>query len=595
MGTEATIETILASASADRQVGLSIASSIGKAFDAASDAVKFQSDIYNRMLSSAIDYRRTEIDEWYKTKNLELELRQQNIMRDHYKKTEEIQNARVDAYEKEKEKGKQYSTLLSGVTKMGVGLKAEQSTLEEALKYNNDRLGAYKAELYGYTTDENGVKKPTGFAPIPRGTDRFNDYNKYIEETESANLQIKTKLDGIYKKQNTLSNVAALAASGGNIEELQNMMSEITPQEQVEYFPEEQIQEDYNKPRPQKLKSANDYPLPRWKESAPEKPTISIKASDANVVPKSIKLSDIGTKIGQTQVVSDYYNIDDVVSQVSIGAKPATVEHIVSKLDEQSKEKYNKFIKPDKANYMRGFALLNASRLTDQDVPSANKKVDDLREELKKKGVSNIEISLLEQSVSDTIRKEMLEKTFPTKPQERGQALFDIANKIFLKEIADDRNTSQTPVDKGIGKQQSHIDVARFLPTTTPSVDKLSNQPIRRSIAEPRKAFFSFETDKKDSNKNTDDRILKMRGFKKKFDEEFLLSDGSLSQKFYDYLEKASYSDLGLDDPSFYGESAGVGVEELLKERQSKMQDIVSSVEKARMFYTALETSRFYK
>lgn len=593
MGTEATIETILASASADRQVGLSIAKSIGEAFDAANNAVKFQADIYNKMLSSAIDYRRTEIDEWYKSKNLQLEIRQQDIMRDHYKNMEEIQEARIDAYENEREKKEQYSTLLSGVTKMGVGLKAEQATLEDTLKYNNDRLGSYKAELYGYTIDENGVKKPTGFAPIPKGTDRFRDYSKYIAETELVNSQIKTKLSDIYRKQSTLSNVAALASSGGNIEDLQNMMSEITPQEKVEYFPEETTQQNYPKASEQRQRSANDLPLPEWKESTQEKPTISIKASDANKASKSIKLNEIGTNLGQTETLDEYYDINDALSQISIGAKPVIIEQVVSKLDKESKEKYNKFIKPDKANYMRGFALLNAARFTDQDVSSANKKVDELRDELKKKGVSNIEITLLEQSVSDAIRKEMSEKTFPTKPQERGQALFDIANKIFLKEISDDRIPSQTPVDKGIAKPRPSIDVNKYLASNVPAIDKLSDQNIRKSITESKKKYFSFEGDKK--NENTDDRILKMRGFKKKFDEEFLLSDGSLSQKFYDYLEKASYLDLGLPDPSSYGEAAGVAVEDLIKEKQSKMQDIVSSVEKARMFYTTLETSRFYK
>ena len=190
MGTENTASTILQSAQLTSDANKSLQLAITNGFNMLGQSMKDASQIYQGMVKSTLDAKQIEIDEWYKTKSLELRGKELDIQRDHYEADANYKKAYLDAQKTRSAREASRAPLVSAIGK-------EVSVLDTDEKDVNSQLKILEAKTNGFLIDDKGKIVPTGTLPIKKGTPEFDAIQSQINGLKQKKSQISERRNKI--------------------------------------------------------------------------------------------------------------------------------------------------------------------------------------------------------------------------------------------------------------------------------------------------------------------------------------------------------------------------------------------------------------
>lgn len=382
MGTEATISAVLSSAAADRQIGLSIADSIGKSFDRASNALLFESKIYDSMLDSAINYRGLKIKEWATQQELELKARELSLQeqknQDYYEYKKELLNSKIE----EDKRKQEHSDIRSAIIRRGALINSRARILKD----QNSAMESDNA-LLQKRLELSGEKVPLTIEQRKDFTDRISRNNKTISDNIS-------ELSNLEREIIDLGNASSGIAQGWSIENIRQALSgtalkEDFPDEtQKEYFPDMDVT-----------------PLKEEPDSAP----VNYKAvpgEGINDIPLPVQSVAAGSVLFDDPVKTEQqpkpaeresvYSIDQIKLQAKLdNSNPEIVSGMISSLSKSdTKRFFSETIKPLEDVYFLNEALRRVREGSGVDDKNYEEKRQEAEKELKRYGYS---LSLIEE------------------------------------------------------------------------------------------------------------------------------------------------------------------------------------------------------
>lgn len=382
MGTEATISAVLSSAAADRQIGLSIADSIGKSFDRASNALLFESKIYDSMLDSAINYRGLKIKEWATQQELELKARELSLQeqknQDYYEYKKELLNSKIE----EDKRKQEHSDIRSAIIRRGALINSRARILKD----QNSAMESDNA-LLQKRLELSGEKVPLTIEQRKDFTDRISRNNKTISDNIS-------ELSNLEREIIDLGNASSGIAQGWSIENIRQALSgtalkEDFPDEtQKEYFPDMDVT-----------------PLKEEPDSAP----VNYKAvpgEGINDIPLPVQSVAAGSVLFDDPVKTEQqpkpaeresvYSIDQIKLQAKLdNSNPEIVSGMISSLSKSdTKRFFSETIKPLEDVYFLNEALRRVREGSGVDDKNYEEKRQEAEKELRRYGYS---LSLIEE------------------------------------------------------------------------------------------------------------------------------------------------------------------------------------------------------
>lgn len=389
MGTEATISAVLSSAAADRQIGLSIADSIGKSFDRASNALLFESKIYDSMLDSAINYRELKVKEWATQQELELKARELSLQeqknQDYYEYKKELLNSKIE----EDKRKQEHSDIRSAIIRRGALINSRARILKD----QNSAMESDNA-LLQKRLELSGEKVPLTIEQRKDFTDRISRNNKTISDNIS-------ELSNLEREIIDLGNASSGIAQGWSIENIRQALSgtalkEDFPDEtQKEYFPDMDVTPLKEEPdsAPVNYKAVpgegiNDIPLPVQSVAAS-----SVLFDNPVKTEQQPKRTEPKMEPAERESV---YSIDQIKLQAKLdNSNPEIVSGMISSLSKSdTKRFFSETIKPLEDVYFLNEALRRVREGYGIETKNYDEKIQEAEKELRRYGYS---LSLIEE------------------------------------------------------------------------------------------------------------------------------------------------------------------------------------------------------
>ena len=151
--TDSALKTQMYMSESSRQNAMDLTNRISQGFQAASEAVKFESQVSQAMVKSAADFKQLQVDEWYKKEQVAMEARRINLAEktaiariNNEKARIDAQNSRADsvlkrqqAADTEKQENERYKVVAAEVDSTIQGLKAKSDNINiEAKKISGE-------------------------------------------------------------------------------------------------------------------------------------------------------------------------------------------------------------------------------------------------------------------------------------------------------------------------------------------------------------------------------------------------------------------------------------------------------------------------
>lgn len=558
MGTEATINTVLQSAAADRQIGLSIADSIGKAFDRASNALLFESKIYDSMLDSAINYRELKVKEWAQQQELELKAKELSIKeqrnKDYYEHKKQLLNSKIE----EDKRKQEHSDIRSAIIRRGALINSRARILKD----QNSAMESDNA-LLQKRLELSGEKVPLTIEQRKDFTDRISRNNKTISDNIS-------ELSNLEREIIDLGNASSGIAQGWSIENIRQALSgtalkEDFPDEtQKEYFPDMDVTPLKEEPdsAPVNYKAVpgegiNDIPLPvqsvaagsvlfddpvkteqQPKRTEPKMERYGPYSSGYRSGGREIFNLNINQKPAERESV---YSIDQIKLQAKLdNSNPEIVSGMISSLSKSdTKRFFSETIKPLEDVYFLNEALRRVREGSGVDDKNYEEKRQEAEKELKRYGYS---FSLIEElnskarkTVKDVSSKIPKDLKRPDRITAIEEGIFEEYDKI--KQLNNTIATGESSQkDGGLSAVIASLNEEQKKATVKGSsfIDATGGI-IRKSDR-----VLDKNKEKKRSNE------IKYRELSKEFREKYMDENGKGTQMFYDYLFEKEPEHLGI-------------------------------------------------
>ncbi len=565
MGTEATINTVLQSAAADRQIGLSIADSIGKAFDRASNALLFESKIYDSMLDSAINYRELKVKEWAQQQELELKAKELSIQEQRNKDYYEHKKQLLDSELEEDKRKKEHSDIRSAIIR-------RESLIKSRGKLLNDQNSKIESEnsLLQKRLELSGDKIPLTLEQRKDIIDRISKNNKTISNNVS-------ELSNLEREISDLSNVNSGIAQGWSVENIRQALSgtalkeEFPEETQTEYFPDIDVTPLKEEPdsAPVNYKAVpgegiNDIPLPV--QSVPgssvllddpaktEQQSTNIKQQPKRTEPKMERYGPYssGYRSGGREIFNlninqkpaereSVYSIDQIKLQAKLGnSNPEIVSGMISSLSKSdTKRFFSETIKPLEDVYFLNEALRRLREGYGIETKNYDEKIQETEKELRRYGYS---LSLIEElnsrarkTVQDVSSKLSKDLKRPDRITAIEEGIFEEYDKIkqLNNPIATGENSKQ---DGGLSA------VIASLKEEQKKVEKYGSSIVDNSgnVIQKRKKFIDKTNEKQKEINN------KFLSLVKTFRDKFIDTEtGKGNTEFRNYLFEKE-DDLGV-------------------------------------------------
>lgn len=562
MGTEATISAVLSSAAADRQIGLSIADSIGKSFDRASNALLFESKIYDSMLDSAINYRGLKIKEWATQQELELKARELSLQeqknQDYYEYKKELLNSKIE----EDKRKQEHSDIRSAIIRRGALINSRARILKD----QNSAMESDNA-LLQKRFELSGEKVPLTIEQRKDFTDRISRNNKTISDNIS-------ELSNLEREIIDLGNASSGIAQGWSIENIRQALSgtalkEDFPEEtQKEYFPDMDVtplrEEPDNNPVNYKAvpgNGMNDIQLPV--QSVPgssillDDPSETKRQQPIKTETQPYKVERYGPyssgyRSGGREVFNlninqkppeqeSLYSIDQIKLQARLdNSNQEIVSGMVASLSKSdAKRFFSETIKPLEDVYFLNEALRRVREGSGIDDKNYEEKRQEAEKELKRYGYS---LSLIEElnskarkvvkDVSSKIPKGLKRPDLVAAIEEGVLEEYDKIKQLN-NTIATGENSQK---DGGLSAVIASLNEEQKKATAKGSsfIDATGGM-VRKSDR-----ILDKNKEKKRSNE------IKYREISKEFREKYIDENGKGTQMFYDYLFEKEPEHLGI-------------------------------------------------
>ena len=428
MGTEATISAVLSSAAADRQIGLSIADSIGKSFDRASNALLFESKIYDSMLDSAINYRELKVKEWAQQQELELKAKELSIKeqrnKDYYEHKKQLLNSKIE----EDKRKQEHSDIRSAIIRRGALINSRARILKD----QNSAMESDNA-LLQKRLELSGEKVPLTIEQRKDFTDRISRNNKTISDNIS-------ELSNLEREIIDLGNASSGIAQGWSIENIRQSLGgtalkeEFPEEPQTEYFPDIDVTPLKEESDPVNYKAvpgegANNIKLPV--QSVPgssvllddpaktEQQSTNIKQQPKRTEPKMERYGPYssGYRSGGREIFNlninqkpaereSVYSIDQIKLQAKLdNSNPEIVSGMISSLSKSdTKRFFSETIKPLEDVYFLNEALRRVREGSGVDDKNYEEKRQEAEKELKRYGYSFSLIEELNSKARKTVK-----------------------------------------------------------------------------------------------------------------------------------------------------------------------------------------------
>jgi hypothetical protein len=159
--TDAALKTQMFMSESARQNAMDLSTRISAGFQAASEAVRFESQVSQAMVGAAANFKQIQVDEWYKQEQVAMEARRINLaekqaiaLNEHRKAQLEAQNKRADSIleqqlerKKYQEEGEQYKTFDGEVRAEGRKSTADLDVINSQIEINKMRESELSKKL----------------------------------------------------------------------------------------------------------------------------------------------------------------------------------------------------------------------------------------------------------------------------------------------------------------------------------------------------------------------------------------------------------------------------------------------------------------
>lgn len=222
--TDSTLKTMMYLGETQRQANLDFVNQVNSGFQAMSEGIKIQSEISRSMVASAADFKRTQIDEWYKGEQLKLQvsnlalrekMAQANI--DIKKQQLEMQGKRIAALDAQREGAKEYSGLLGdlGAEEAAIGGQASE------LAGVSDKISIQMKSLEEEMSKLDKSYKNGEILSKEEYDDRVNALNGAYENLKSQRLGIIDKGIELSNRKATIAGIEAkIKGKSSSVEDL---------------------------------------------------------------------------------------------------------------------------------------------------------------------------------------------------------------------------------------------------------------------------------------------------------------------------------------------------------------------------------------
>ena len=215
--TDSALKTQMYISESSRQNAMDLTNRISQGFQAASEAVKFESQVSQAMVKSASDYKQIQIDEWYKKEQVAMEARRINLAEktaiarvNNEKARIDAQNSRADsvlkrqqAADKEKQETERYKVVAAEVDSTIQGLKAKSDNINIETKKISGEIANLDAQ--------GQLLEPQVLA----GEVSVEYAEKYGLELQKNKQKLGETTMSLYDRQARLNNVIAEVSSIG--------------------------------------------------------------------------------------------------------------------------------------------------------------------------------------------------------------------------------------------------------------------------------------------------------------------------------------------------------------------------------------------
>jgi len=140
MGTEGTADTILNGARITAQADQNLSNAIIGGFANLSNSFKERTNIYQQMVNSTLEIKRLEVDEWYKTKNLELQAKELSIREAQNKAEIDYRRDYLKAKETQAKKAASLAPAVSAIENESKALTEESIRLNKQIEIEKSVL-----------------------------------------------------------------------------------------------------------------------------------------------------------------------------------------------------------------------------------------------------------------------------------------------------------------------------------------------------------------------------------------------------------------------------------------------------------------------
>lgn len=439
MGTENTANVILSGGKLIADANQELNRSIISGFSQIQSSIKDSASIYNGMIQSLNDVRRTEIDEWYKKENLKLQEKELNIRKDALVAKTEYKKAYLESLEKKSAKQASLAPLVSAVGKEASALEAEEKDL-------NSQLRLLEGKINGFVYDDKGKIQMTGTLPVRKGSADYDSIQAQIDA-------IKNRKTSIGDRRNKITGAVTAINLNGDPDQVR---LELYPEVQGKSGPNpllpnanwnEQDSEEWNQV-PNGDSPGFEWLIDRQKRlegrtneqnyPSPNKDQFDVVSQSNDPTNLGKLINDQFTKFQQSQYYSlnDYESFIDLYKRNSENNQPLPYNLFQQMLGQMNPDDQKK-IYGDVDNVLKGYAISIGDLLSKEPIAERSQKnefgiiEDTYRSQMLNLGVDPSKLNIAQSRVRQAIINYKVTNEDYRKEQDNGKRSEMISDYIF--------------------------------------------------------------------------------------------------------------------------------------------------------------------